>query len=42
MAKGNQKFAKVNNSSKRPKISREENEKNRIKAKNYNNSKKMI
>lgn len=43
MAKANQKFEKTNKSE-RPKISREENELRRkeIKAKNYNNSKKMI
>jgi hypothetical protein len=42
MSKANRKFAKVDNTPEKPKISREENEQNRIKAKNYNNSKKMI
>lgn len=43
MSKANQKFAKPSKSEK-PKISREENEllRTEMKAKNYNNSKKMI
>jgi len=43
MSKANQKFQKINKEEK-PKIYREENELKRteMKAKNYNNSKKMI
>lgn len=41
MSKANQKFNK-NDVPEKPKISREENEQNKIKAKNYNNTKKAI